>query len=359
MNSKKWAISLISLTLVIVLLFGAAELFLDPLLQYGKEPGHLTYREYSELYSNPGIAKNYDYNAVLLGSSMVENTDVSEINELFGCTTIKVPYSGGSSYNHKTILEVCYDSGKQIDKVFWSLDEYALTTDKDTPRYPLPEYLYDSSKINDLSYLLNLDIFYFYTLKDVAGTLTHKTEPMMKDGDWTKDPSAYCTANALSSVKYPMEQNENLGEKHFEKNLTENMDCNIIPLVKAHPETEFNFYMVPYSILYWYQDKQKGILDAGMYDAEYAVGELLKYENVKIHFFQDDYDIITDLDLYKDYSHFNSSVNGYISREMAKGSHLLSADNYRERLRAFGDYLRDFDYDGFITGKLGSKNNQE
>ena len=162
MSSKKWFVSLISITMVIVVLLGALQFYLDPLLQYGGERGPLTYRTYNELYCNPGIAKNYEYNAVLLGSSIVENTDVNELNELFDCNSIKVPYAGGTSYNHNKILAVCYSSGHKIDKVFWALDEYALTADKDSSRYPLPEYLYDTNKINDLSYILNFDIFYFY-----------------------------------------------------------------------------------------------------------------------------------------------------------------------------------------------------
>ena len=166
MTSKKWFIILISLTLVVVIVFGGMTYFLDPLLQYGNERGPLTSRQYTEMYSNPGIAKNYDYNAVFVGSSMVENADVSELDDLFGCKTIKVPYSGASSFNHKHILDVCYDSGHKIDYVFWALDEYALTTDYMTPRYPLPEYLYDDDRTNDPSYLLNLDVFYFYTMKD-------------------------------------------------------------------------------------------------------------------------------------------------------------------------------------------------
>lgn len=184
MTSKKWFIILISLTLIVVLAFGEMTYYLDPLLQYGNERGPLTYRVYTEMYSNPGIAKNYEYNAVFLGSSMVENADVSELDELFDCKTIKVPYSGASSYNHKVILDVCYASGNKIDYVFWALDEYALTTDSKTPRYPLPDYLYDNDITNDLSYLLNLDVFYFYTMKDALYTVRGQKQLMMRDGSW-------------------------------------------------------------------------------------------------------------------------------------------------------------------------------
>lgn len=347
MTSKKWFVILLSLTLAVVIVFGGMTCFLDPLLQYGNERGPLTAREYTEMYSNPGIAKNYDYNAVLVGSSMVENTDVSELDKLFGCKTIKVPYSGASSYNHKAILDVCYASGNKIDYVFWSLDEYALTTDYMTPRYPLPNYLYDNDKTNDLSYLLNLDIFYFYTMKDIFYTVTGKQQIMMKDGSWVEDESIYCKENALASFTYPTEEKENKGEFYYAENLRSNLDFNILSLVDSHPETTFVFYMVPYSISYWYMEKQKGLMDADFYNVKTALGEILSRDNTEVHFFQNEQEIITDLDNYKDYTHFKPSINSWMSKEIDKKSHLLNHDDYESILNQFYEYVLQFDYDGF------------
>ena len=352
MSSKKWVITLISITMVIVIAFGALQFYLDPLLQYGGERGPLTYRTYTELYCNPGIAKNYDYNAVLLGSSMVENTDVSELDKLFGCTTIKVPYSGGSTFNHKTILDVCYDSGHQVEKVFWALDEYALTTGKNTPRFPLPEYLYDNTKINDLSYLLNFDIFYYYTLFDISGTIKNQNQIMMRDGSWEADESIYCKGNALSSISYPMTQKENKGDSFFENNLLDNLEYNILPLIKAHPETEFHFYMAPYSILSWYIEKCAGTLDAQIYDVQTALGKIFEYDNTNVHFFQNNEEIITNLDLYKDYTHFKPEINSWMTNEMYSHTYDLTKESYITVLDNFHNYLTEFDYDAFISGMI-------
>lgn len=354
MNSKKWVISFLSLTLVTIIAFGATTYYLDPLLQYGKEPGRLTYREYTELYCNPGIAKNYDYDAVLVGSSMVENTDVNEIDKLFGCKTIKIPYSGASSYNHKHILDVCFRHNKSIKRIFWSLDEYALTTDKNTPRYPLPEYLYDDNKINDLSYLLNLDIFYFYTTKDVMATLKNQEQPVMPRTvmDWGKDESIFNTENALSSITYPMEEKENKKRDYYSKELNENLKYNVLPLIDNNPNIEFVFYMVPYSILYWYQEKQNGTLDASFYNVETAMGELLKRKNVKLFFFQDQKKIITDLDNYKDTTHFKPEYNSYMTKEMTKENCLLNKVNYKECINKFKEYLKNYNYDEFISSQI-------
>ena len=347
MSSRKWTVSLLSISLIIIILFGSVQFYLDPLLQYGNERGPLTYRTYTEIYSNPGIAKNYDYDSVLLGSSMVENTDIKELNEIFDCNTIKVTYAGGSSYNHKTILDTCYNSGHKIKKVFWALDEYALTTDKDTPRWPLPEYLYDDNKINDISYLLNLDIFYYYSLIDIKETLNHRSNKMMSEGIMVYNENSYGKEQALASIKYPMKQVDSKGKDLYYSELTANLKCNILPFVEKHPETEFEFFLVPYSISYWYQQKSNGTLEAEIFDARTAIGELLKYDNVNVHFFQDEKSIITNLDLYKDYSHFKPEINSWMTEEMVKESHLLSKESYNQRIDSFYNYLNEFDYDEF------------
>jgi len=346
MNSKKWSISILTIVLSIVLLFGALTYCLDPLLQYGKERGFLSFYTYTEIYGNPGIAKNYKYNAVFLGSSMVENADVSEIDSLFGCKTVKLPYSAGTSYNHKHILDVCYQTENTIDIVFWALDEYAFTTEKNTPRYPLPEYLYDKDITNDLSYLLNLDIFYFYISKDILGTLKNQTNNLMKDGAWIND-SVYNKTAALQSIQYPLKKTESLGKDYYKDKLIDNLQYNVLPIVQQNPETEFYFYMVPYSISYWYMRNQNGTLESEINIARTVAEELLKYDNVKFFFFQDEEEIITNLDNYKDYSHYKPAINSYMSKQMALGEKKLTKENYQQRIDAFYNYLIEFDYDSF------------
>ncbi len=350
MSSKKWIICLLSVTLIVVIAFGGMTYYLDPLLQYGKEPGRLTSREYTEMYSNPGIAKNYDYNAVFLGSSMVENADVTQLDELFGCKTIKVPYSGATSYNHKAILDVCYQSDNKIDYVFWDLDEYALTADYMTTAYPLPDYLYDNDKLNDLSYLLNLDIFYFYTIKDIFNTIKGTQKLMMRDGSWVDNESIYCKKNALASFDYPMEAKPSKGELYYQEKLISNLKYNILSLVDSHPETTFVFYMVPYSISFWYMEKQNGFLDAHMYNVNTALGEILSRDNTEVHFFQNEENIITNLDNYRDYSHFKPEINSWMTKEIYNRSHILQKYNYENVLDDFGKYLADFEYDAFYQG---------
>lgn len=176
---KKWTIGMISATLAFLVLFGLGTYITDPLLRYRKESGLFSYWHYTEIYSNPGVARQYDYDSVLVGSSMVEKTNVEQVGKIWDCSLVNLPYSGGTAYNMKTILDICFENNSDIKNVYWSLDEYALTVDPDTPRYPLPEYLYKEDHLDDLSYLLNADVFYFYTVKNILGTLRGESKLAM------------------------------------------------------------------------------------------------------------------------------------------------------------------------------------
>lgn len=347
-NAKKWSLTVVSVTLIIIILFGISTYCIDPLVQYGKGGDRFTYWMSSEMYTNPGIAKNYEYDAVIVGSSMAQNNDVAEWNEKLGYNTLKMTYSAATTYNLKRILDVCFSSGNEIKAVYWNLDETALSSDYQTPRYPLPEYLYDTDKINDISYLLNLDVAYFYSLKSFLYTMKGETRSLDRGGVWAKDLSVYNKKDMLDSFDFPMEQEESKGELYFSENVSNNLKYNIIPLIEQHPDTQFNFYLVPYSVCFWYILKCEGTLDAHIYDIKTAIGEFLKYDNVKVYFFQNEKKIITNLDLYKDYSHYNPDINSYMLNKMADGQNRLDLDNYEQIIDEFHDYLNSFDYDSFI-----------
>ena len=69
----------------------------------------------------------------------------------------------------------------------------------------------------------------------------------------------------------------------------------------------------------------------------------------KVHFFQDEKDIITNLDLYKDYTHFKSEINSWMTNEMKAETHLLTLNNYQKRINDFKVYLERFDYGKFMS----------
>ena len=54
---------------------------------------------------------------------------------------------------------------------------------------------------------------------------------------------------------------------------------------------------------------------------------LLSRENVKLFYFQNDREIITNLENYMDILHFSPEINRYICDSLIKGEHRVDKDN--------------------------------
>ena len=107
--------------------------------------------------------------------------------------------------------------------------------------------------------------------------------------------------------------------------------------VEAHPDTTFKFFFSPYSMLWWDNAYRSGERDAVIYNEKQAIKALLQYDNVEIYFYQDDEEIITNLDNYMDMIHFSKDINYYVYDKLAKGEERLTIDSYETRL----DHMRE------------------
>ncbi len=348
MKYKTWCISFISILLSLIILFATTNYILDPLVRYRRhDEGILSYYLQDEIYNNPGIARNYKYDSVLVGTSMMENTSTKEINELFNLDTVKLTYSGGTSKNMKNILDIAFKSDNNIKTVIWGLDEFQVFQDVNKTRTELPLYLYKDTHFEDYKYLLSGDIFYHYTFKSILGTLKgDKQTPLNKDDIWGYKHE-YSKKITLDSFTLD-EKLENVSIDYHIKNTKNNLQQNILPLVNTNKDTKFIFVFVPYSMLYWYNELEKGTFDATMYAITLLMQELLIYSNVEIYYFRNDFEITTNLDNYKDYSHYSPAINSYMNNAIYNGENRLTLDNYKQELEKFATCVKQFDYQTFI-----------
>ena len=346
MNSKQWVKWFLVLCTATVVAFAGIMYMTDPLLRYGKESGLFSYYQYSELYSNPGIARNYDYDTVMVGTSMIENTDVAQCNELFDCNMVRLPYSGGHCYNMKKILDICFESKQELKAVYWELDEFQLLSDHTVARYPLPEYLYRRDHKEDLSYLLNLDIFYHYTINNVLGTIRGETQPAARTGETLSGD--FSREGALRSYSRPQQITEKKEFDYFKNVFELNLKYNIVPLIEENPNTQFVFFMVPFSMLFWDREMRSGTFDATVYALECAIDHLLDYDNVKIYFYRDRWDVAEDLDNYKDYIHYGAWINSEVSLWIAADEGRVTRHNYQEILDGLRAFVYAYDFESIF-----------
>ena len=164
---KNWSIKAIK-TVTFFLLFVIITNFItDPYQHYRKTTIYPAFFGGDQKYLNPGLAKNYIYDAVIIGTSMTENFYVPNANKELNAKFLKLSISGSTAYEQKLILNQAIKT-KQVKKVLWGLDIYSLNGKVEQYRNGkknFPLYLYDDNIFNDYKYLLNKDtLFEFFKI---------------------------------------------------------------------------------------------------------------------------------------------------------------------------------------------------
>ena len=295
-----------------------AVIVIDPFQIYHKATAFIPPIENGhQIYANAGIAKSYDYDSVIIGSSMTENYTPSHLESLFGGRFVKLSVNAGTPFNHKQMLDMAYD-GRALKTVFYGIDLEMMTYFYTTPKCEMPEYLYDKNPFNDVYYWFNTSVLTKYIPKCLK-TLG-QSDPDQRDTmySWGKD-FAYGAQAVLKEpikrdevVQHPLEEHPKLSQQSML-----NVEHNFIPFIEAHPDTEFIFFFPPYSLMQWYNFYTQGLLHYNLMQKQAVVERLLAYDNVKLYDFQTQLDWILNLDHYVDYEHYGAHINDEMVRMIA------------------------------------------
>lgn len=133
--------------------------------QYHKPLKWFPYLIENQLCQNPGIAKQFEYDSVLLGSSMTINFNTIWFDEYFDLNTIKLTYNAACPLDQDTILEVIEKYHGEVEAVFLGVDITTYSRPVDERAYELQEYLYDNNLLNDVYYWWNKDVLLNYILE--------------------------------------------------------------------------------------------------------------------------------------------------------------------------------------------------
>lgn len=343
MKDKKYFNLTIGIVAVVIICIAIVMVYLDPFFHYHKPLEFVSYSIYNESYQNPGIVRNFDYDSILCGSSMVELLQPSQIDQAFGTHTIKVPYSGGTSKNMNIILNQAFTYHPDIEYVFYGLDWYALNTEKEEVKMELPDYLYDANPFTDLSYLLNKTVL----LEDVPNLFDSSVKKDTNFDDaynWKEEHEFYKNAvlSQASTITDDIAEASQASELH--ENVVANLQENILPLVQNHPDTKFVFFIPPYSIMNWYPAYMAGTMPDVIYNIDYVVTELLKCENTEIFFFPGMQDTTSNLYLYMDLMHYSPKVAEDVVTCLYTGEYRMKTSNKKQMLKEFESFIDDFDY---------------
>lgn len=348
-DSKKWVLTYIIVLLLLLVGISILVFVIDPFFHFRKPDNRLTYGMTNERMINDGIIKNFDYNALITGTSMTENFKTSELDTIFGVHSVKVPFAGASFKEIDLNCKKALENNENLVLILRGLDIGALGEHKDLMMYDFyPEYLYDTDIFNDVNYLLNKQALLEGCLANVFMSTLKGREHLNFDEYMNWNDSENFGREAVLSKYNRIEKAKCIesGLDEREKKQTyENITQNVIQTINNYPNTKFYLYLTPYSIVWWDSVNQQGHVLKEIEKQKITIELLLECDNVELYSFCDNFELITDLNNYRDATHYSEDINSQILHWMKNGNYKLTSDNYIDYLERIEEFYCNYNYD--------------
>lgn len=341
----------------------------DPLQVYHTPWGRpLTFHSNFRLQA-AGVFRHQDFDAVLLGTSMMENTSADEASRLFGDHFVNVALTASDFVERSLVLDDLLRR-RPVRRIVFSLDSVYTNTRTGYPLYPMPtfDFLYDRNPFNDIRVYLNRHfaecLLTWSDAEDCIGrrvTLDRpnawfrQAEHAVRFGgidNWCrardhyqiqdayavigKAAGALASGNIMVPAQAELRQKTDLAMRY--------VDDNVIRHVRAHPKTRFHLFFPPYSRLtfaIWHQTMpmHSHIHQAVVRHLAHLADRL---PNLEVYGFEDA-DFLDDLANYKDLGHYGAGIDSRLLRDMAAGRHRIDGGNVEAYLRQAVARARRYD----------------
>lgn len=321
-----------------------------------------------------GIIQNYDFDSIILGTSMLENSSATEAGRVLGGKFVNLSMSSSIHYERSLVLTYLLER-KALRKVIYSLDYSYLSPTYDHPDYPKStwSYLYDSSRLNDFKAYYN-DKFLLCLLRwSMDPVCVGKAKSLDRPNAWFMNPnhagrfggldnwfsaanngqikSAFKTiSNSAKKVGAPAPVDE---EKYSSRRneVVSYVDNYVLAHARKNPATNFYYVFPPYSRIHFSMLYQTSPELARLHEdvIRYVVEEAENMKNVQV-FGYEDQDFLDDISNYKDPRHYHEKYNRMFIQDISSGRHLLTQKNAEEYISVAKQKALGFDLSG-----LGAK----
>ena len=341
MKKKTWALLCLAGIVGAYVFLSAVVIAVDPFQVYRLATRYMPpIDNTTQVYANAGIVRNYDYDSAIVGTSVTENFRPTQMDELLGGRFIKLCTSAGTAYNHRLLLDLAFDT-HEMKRVVYGLDVYSFISELDETGSEVPLYLYDHNPFNDAQYWLNRSVLGSFLPRCLRAWGQHQDDSIRD--------SMYCWAGrdayglvALYNAQFTPSASMRATDADVIKAL-DNLNTHVIPLIQAHPETQFDFFFPPYSAAEWSTMQAKGTLESMLTLRGVCYDALNRFANVNVYDFAAREDWVLNLDNYKDTLHYGQWINDAITEDIAAGRCAVTSreqlDNATRQLRTWANEL--------------------
>ncbi len=316
-------------------LLGAVNYAVDPYQQYRDATFYpARYWRPFQRYITPGLAKRPDYAVAIVGSSMLETLSNKEASLLLGGTARNLCLSGSTAFETGLVLDLALQHAPiRRAMIDLNVNSFAGAINHRAVRDPLPQYLWDDSRLNDPRYLLPFDTA-LRSLDILIGRRGGPEYSTDTDSPWAwTNRSAFSGKHVVDGLD-PTDINHKFrqGPRTIDEMMA-NFDANLLTRIQAHPKVQFDLVHPPYSILAWTDFQQRKQVDVTLEFKRRVYQRVKSLPNVTVHDFQSAA-VIDDLNQYTDIYHYGRGVGSWMLKGMRDGSFRVTDTNLESLLAA-------------------------
>lgn len=364
MRKKAKFLTFVFVLFVIIPLFTLAFItwFVDPFKLWHESfycKDGIYYKE-NMRYNAKYFIDNVEFDSLIFGSSMLENTSAKEAGDKLGGKFINISIRGSHFGERKIIMDYIFRH-KDVKKIVSSLDTSIFSAlHKFSQNHRDWDYLYDEDELNNIGIYLN-NKFFTHIMKTFFKIITNdEIECIKADFDrpaaWEEETKKYLGGienfikskknaarinNAITILKSPKPELEVFDEKYMQK-IKDRIQKDILSTIKSQPKTEFIFVIPPYSLLESaiYAQITPNVVELQKSLISYILEQ--KLPNLKIYAFSD-MDFIDDIANYVDAEHYAEHINSLILDLISKNQGLLQTQNFEAYWQRYEKKARNFD----------------
>lgn len=321
---KKYMINCLIAFIVTLPIVPAIIWLVDPFTYFHFPAWHKpTYFNGWQRFQNIGIALNYDYDSVIIGTSMAENFSTTQIDKILRWKTVNLSISGSSSYEQRRLLDLAIKTGK-VKNVLWLVqyDSFAHPVKFIREDAIYPEGFYEGNRIIFFQhYLLNNKM-----LEHSVNVFFENNHDMDTAWNLSKTSKFGCTSikNSYNNTSHDVAVSKALKEGEIvsdEQALAINVQQNLSDIVKRNPNIKFYLIIPPYSKWSYQSSLEKhgyAPMEAVLNFRKNVARQLAEYTNTTLSDYQSDKRVILDSNNYKDLTHFSPLVNAMMVNEIGR-----------------------------------------
>lgn len=326
--ASKWITKFICFLLAMLLFLSAVAYIVDPFMQFRTKDNAYFLQEW---YVSGGLIKNYDYDTLILGSSVTQNFNMDVFRQELGVKPLHVGLGAMTTVELAELLNLAYETQK-ADTYYIGVDLPVLNGDKEESR--MPEHLIKNDFLSKIRYLLSYEVWFRYLPVDIAFMILDKLGVELPEkfvyqksidllGDWRldfpysgEDHVLHHHREGIFSVS--LVETEGLYEGAVECIDTFFEQCDF-------EKGEHIFFFPPYSSVCWVEYQLRDQFEIYMQIKQYFIEKALAY-GVTVYDFQAA-DFTMDLNHYRDTIHYMPNINDWMVKRFADGNYVVTAEN--------------------------------